>query len=77
MCSISNISYINNNTSYKLFAFRFIFSGIVSYGTGHYVAMIKRINGSWEIHNDLQKKITKLNRGDTKVNPHLVIYIKK
>jgi len=50
---------------------------VVSYEFDHYVAMIKRIYGNWEIHNDLQKKIIKSNQGYAKVNPHLVIYIKK
>lgn len=42
-----------------------------------YIAMIKRVHENWEINNDLQKKVTKLNRKDTKENSHFVVFIKK
>jgi len=60
-----------------IIVFRYIFCGVVSYEFDHYVAVIRRVHGNWELHNDLQKKISKSKQADNKVNPHLVVYIKQ
>lgn len=43
----------------------------------HYISYIRRIDGIWEFHNDLQKKIKRfVSTGEKKVNPHCLVYIK-
>lgn len=57
--------------------YRYIFYGLVAYGMDHYVSYIRRNDGLWEIHNDLQKKIKKFtDAGNKRVNPHCLVYIK-
>lgn len=59
----------------KIF-FRFIIISIIHYTSGHYVTYIRRKTGSWELHNNLQNKIQKINKIKSvrNINPHLLMY---
>jgi len=39
---------------------------------------IRRNNGNWELHNDLQPKIQKIHNKESvkSLNPHILMYIK-
>lgn len=51
-----------------------IIIGLIGWNHGHYVSYVKS-NYTWEIHNDLQRKIQKFT-SKTKNNPYLIMYIK-
>lgn len=56
---------------------RYIFYGVVAYVMDHYISYIRRSDGTWETHNDLQKKIKRcVEIGNKTVNPHCLVYIK-
>jgi len=57
---------------------RYILVSIINYFSGHYVAYVRRYDGNWELHNDIQPKIEKIRNKDSirNINPHILMYIK-
>ena len=69
--------YFEKNIYELQFCYRYMFYGVVAYGMGHYISYIRRSDGTWETHNDLQKKIKRFSStGDKKANPHCLVYNK-
>lgn len=59
----------------------YILNGIIVYmppalagRIGHFVAYCRRVTGSWEIHNDMCKELTKVHNDNTKVKACNIIY---
>lgn len=50
---------------------------VINYIPGHYFTYVRRIiTNRWELHNDINKKITVLKNSSVMVHPHLIIYIR-
>jgi len=43
---------------------------------GHYLTYVLRLSGSWEQHNDLEKKVKNVSDKNTLIAPHIIMYIK-
>ncbi|KAG6558357.1 conserved uncharacterized protein 35a-like protein-6 [Microplitis demolitor] len=58
------------DTNYRL-------AGVIERVPGHFIANVRRIDGSWEVHNDLENEISKLTNFKKEICPEAAIYIKE
>ncbi|XP_057335012.1 uncharacterized protein LOC130673816 [Microplitis mediator] len=63
--------------SLTLLGRNFRLAGVIERVPGHFIANVRRIDGSWEVHNDLKNEIFKLNNFKKAICPEAAIYIKE
>jgi len=50
-----------------MICYSYILYGAIAYVPGHYVSYTRRIGGQWEVHNDLQKKVSTCRNPKTRI----------
>uniref|UniRef100_A0A2S2NN08 NOF-FB transposable element protein n=1 Tax=Schizaphis graminum TaxID=13262 RepID=A0A2S2NN08_SCHGA len=56
--------------------YEYILTAAIAHVPGHYLTYVLRLSGSWEQHNDLEKKVKNVSDKNTLITPHIIMYIK-
>lgn len=75
---------LNSNCTLKMFqnslhflGQKFRLAGVVDHKPAHFIAYVRRIDGSWQIYDDIRDTVVELVDIDFKINPEAVVYIKE
>ncbi|XP_044582314.1 uncharacterized protein LOC123263528 isoform X1 [Cotesia glomerata] len=75
---------LNSNCTLKFFQSslnflekNFRLAGVIDHKPKHFIAYVRRIDGSWQIYDDMKKTVAKLVNIDFKIRPETAIYVRE